>query len=180
MVNLPIVLMFDDEDEVLKFASNINTIINGKVKIKYELLGMLNNQHVGIFYLQRHDEFSQLREQFVKMIENEEILEHNRKIVKRNGGVECDTDIGPCACGVWHEPKPPAKPNKLTAAEHSVLLYLIDGLVAAPEKAEKLLEMSIHTNGSIFYRDIIQRLENAAGDTASLLAECGQIKSELL
>ncbi len=191
MVNLPIVLMFDDEDDVLKFASNINTIINGKVKIKYELLGMLNKQHVSIFYLQRHDEFSELREQFVSMIENEEVLEHNRSIiaknssslVTKNGGIECDVELGPCACGAWHEPLPIVKDNhSMSAIEHSRMLFLIDSLLAAPDKALQLIEIT-HLQ-LIDYSDrfkvFLTRLEEASGDTASLLNECGKIKLELL
>jgi hypothetical protein len=47
--------------------------VHGKVKVKIEELGTLGGQFVAIFYLQRNDEFSELREQFMQMIEQEEM-----------------------------------------------------------------------------------------------------------
>lgn len=79
LVNLPVVLMFDNADKIPEFASNINTIINGKVKIKYEELGVLAEQVVGLFYLQRNGEFQELRDSFMQLIENEEIKKANEK-----------------------------------------------------------------------------------------------------
>lgn len=76
-VNLPAVLMFDDQDLIAHQAAAVNTFIHGKVKIKYEELGMLGGQYVGIFYIQRNDEFTELRESFMTLIENEEIQEAN-------------------------------------------------------------------------------------------------------
>ena len=73
LLNLPIVLMFDDSDKVAEFASNINTLIHGKVKVKVEELGTLGGQFVGMFYLQRNGEFTELREQFMHMIEQEQL-----------------------------------------------------------------------------------------------------------
>jgi len=70
-VNLPIVLAFEDYHEIPAFAANINAIIHGKVKVKCEELGLLGNQYMGIFYLQRNLEFSELREQFMDMINHE-------------------------------------------------------------------------------------------------------------
>lgn len=68
LVNLPVVLMFDSEDKIAEFASNINTIIHGKVKIKYEIVGLLNKQYVGLFYIQRNNESQALRDEFFSMI----------------------------------------------------------------------------------------------------------------
>lgn len=76
LLNLPIVLMFSDAYKVPEFAANINQLVHGKVKVKYEELGSLGDQVVGLFYLQRNDEFHQLREQFVSMIEQEQMREH--------------------------------------------------------------------------------------------------------
>jgi hypothetical protein len=76
-VNLPAVLMFDDQDSVAHQAAAVNTFIHGKVKIKYEELGMLGGQYVGIFYIQRNDEFTELRESFMTLIENEEVENAN-------------------------------------------------------------------------------------------------------
>lgn len=72
-VNLPAVLLFDNQDAIAGQAASVNTFIHGKVKIKYEELGMLGGQYVGIFYIQRNDEFTELRESFMTLIENEEV-----------------------------------------------------------------------------------------------------------
>ena len=72
MVNLPIALTFQTDDEVGQFAANINTLIHGKVRVKTDVVGNLGGQIVAIFYLQRNDEYSQIREEFCRLIENEE------------------------------------------------------------------------------------------------------------
>lgn len=81
MLNLPITLMFRDYHEIPEFAANINQLVHGKVKIKYEELGVLGGQYVGLFYMQRNDEFSEMRQEFKQMIEEEEqaLYEMNRK-----------------------------------------------------------------------------------------------------
>jgi hypothetical protein len=73
LLNLPIVIMFPDHHEIPTFASNINQVLHGKVRVKYEELGMLGGQYVGLFYLQRNDEFDELRISFKQMIEQEEV-----------------------------------------------------------------------------------------------------------
>lgn len=73
LVNLPTVIMFSDYHEIPHFASNINQVLHGKVRVKYEELGVLGGQYVGLFYLQRNDEFTELRTTFVQMIEKEEL-----------------------------------------------------------------------------------------------------------
>jgi hypothetical protein len=78
-VNLPVVLLFNNEDDIPELCSNFNTFLHGKVKLKYETLGALNGQFVGLFYLQRNDESQQLRDEFVRLIEEEEIIKHNQK-----------------------------------------------------------------------------------------------------
>ena len=70
-VNLPIVLGFDSSEEIPKFASTINTIIHGKVKVKCEELGVLGNQYMGLFYLQRNNEYQELRNEFINLIDRE-------------------------------------------------------------------------------------------------------------
>lgn len=82
LLNLPVALMFDESDEIARFASNINTILHGKVRMKYEELGLLGKQQVGLFYLQRNDEFDELRKQFRTMIEAQELAEHERVMTK--------------------------------------------------------------------------------------------------
>jgi len=78
LLNLPMALMFDSSDEIAQFASNINTILHGKTKVKYEELGLLGKQEVGLFYLQRNDEFSELRAQFRSLIEAQELVEYQK------------------------------------------------------------------------------------------------------
>lgn len=73
-INVPVVLLFDSEDEAAKFASGVNTIMHGKVKLKYDNLGVLGDKEAVIFYLQRNDEYHSLRDEFVQLIEQEEIL----------------------------------------------------------------------------------------------------------
>lgn len=77
MLNLPTVLLFNNADDIPELASNANTFIHGKVKIKYEELGSLNGQFVAIFYLQRNDEYHQIRGEFMKLIEQDEIRMHS-------------------------------------------------------------------------------------------------------
>lgn len=78
LLNLPITLMFRDYHEIPEFAANINQLIHGKVKIKYEELGCLGGEYVGLFYLQRNDEFTEMRKEFKDMIEQEELERYNR------------------------------------------------------------------------------------------------------
>ncbi len=77
LVNLPVVLTFATEDEVVQMAAAFNTFVHGKVKMKYELLGTLGGQYVALFYIQRNSESQQLHDEFMKLIEDEEIVEHN-------------------------------------------------------------------------------------------------------
>lgn len=76
MVNLPVALLFDEPWEIISFAANINTILHGKVKLKVEELGVLGGRHVGLFYLDRNPEYHQIRDEFVRLIEQEEIVNH--------------------------------------------------------------------------------------------------------
>jgi hypothetical protein len=76
MVNLPIVLLFNNEDDIPELASNFNTFLHGKVRLKYDVLGVLNGQFVGLFYLQRNDEFHHLRDRFIELIEQYEVNLH--------------------------------------------------------------------------------------------------------
>lgn len=76
LVNLPTVLTFQSEDEIVQMASAFNAFIHGKVKMKYEVLGVLGGQHVGLFYIQRNNESQQLRDEFVDAINAEEEANH--------------------------------------------------------------------------------------------------------
>src|SRR5208282_5258053 len=90
MVNLPAVHLFNYEGEDAQLASSFNTFVHGKSHLKYEFLGTLGAQLVSIFYLQRNDEFAQLRENFMVMIESE--LEASEKPAK---SAECG-----CSCHI--------------------------------------------------------------------------------
>lgn len=74
-VNIPIVLTFTQESEAADLASGFNTFLHDKTRLKYETLGKLNDKYVSIFYLQRNGEYNSLRDSFVHMIEQEEIIE---------------------------------------------------------------------------------------------------------
>lgn len=77
-VNLPIVLTFDTSEEIAKFAQNINTIIYGKVRVKCEELGQLGPNYMGLFYLQRNNEYQELRNEFMLLIEQDEIEKNSQ------------------------------------------------------------------------------------------------------
>ena len=79
MVNLPTVLTFQTEDEIVEMASAFNNFVHGKVKMKYEVLGVLGGQHVGLFYIQRNNESQQLRDEFMVAINAEEEALHQAK-----------------------------------------------------------------------------------------------------
>ena len=72
-VTMPMVRLFQSEDEVSSLAAAVNTIIVSKIKIKCETLGTLGGQFVGLFYLQRNHDSQQLHDQFMQLIESEEI-----------------------------------------------------------------------------------------------------------
>jgi len=76
LVNLPAVHLFTQEGEDAVLAGGFNTFLHGKVRLKYESLGMLGGQYVSIFYLQRNNEFTELREQFMDLILQEEMANH--------------------------------------------------------------------------------------------------------
>jgi hypothetical protein len=73
VVNLPVVLTFDNRDEIAQLAAGFNTFVAGKVKMKYEELGILNEKYIGLFYLQRDSDSQELRDNFMKMIEDSEM-----------------------------------------------------------------------------------------------------------
>lgn len=77
MVNLPVALLFDEPWEIASFAANINTILHGKVRLKVEELGVLGGRHVGMFYLDRNAEYHEIRDEFMRLIEQEEYVLHN-------------------------------------------------------------------------------------------------------
>lgn len=79
LVTLPVVLLFPDYHEIPLFASTINRIVHGKVKVKYEELGQLGGQYVGLFYIQRDNESQELRDSFMTAIETEELEKYNAR-----------------------------------------------------------------------------------------------------
>jgi hypothetical protein len=74
LVNLPTVLTFATEDEIVTMTAAFNAFVHGKVKLKYEVLGMLGGQYVGLFYIQRNHESQQIRDEFIDLINAEEII----------------------------------------------------------------------------------------------------------
>lgn len=104
MVNLPVALLFDESWEIISFAANINTILHGKVKLKVEELGTLGGRHVGLFYLDRNNEYHEIRDEFVRLIEQEEIVNHSPPVVSEEDQIaeQYDSNYGdnkPCLCG---------------------------------------------------------------------------------
>jgi hypothetical protein len=75
LLNLPVALLFDASDEIAAFAASINTILHGKVRLKAEELGILGGRHVGLFYLQRNNESQQIHDEFMRLIEEEEVAD---------------------------------------------------------------------------------------------------------
>lgn len=60
-------------------AAAFNTFVHGKVKMKYEVLGILGGQYVALFYIQRNSESQQLHDEFAALIEQEEQELYNLK-----------------------------------------------------------------------------------------------------
>jgi hypothetical protein len=52
------------------------------------------------------DKLRGLRAYIQQLEERNDMLSHDMEIVckRTNGGIECDSDNGPCACGAWHKP----------------------------------------------------------------------------
>jgi hypothetical protein len=89
MITVPAVHLLANEDDDAQLAANFNTFIHGKVHLKYEFLGYLGGQRVSIFYLQRNDEFAQLREEFMRLIEEEQIANHIQSAAPVSCGCPC-------------------------------------------------------------------------------------------
>lgn len=62
LIDLPIYLLFPSADELPQFAAHINAVLHGKVKLKYDELGSHAGQFIGLFYLERNNEYRDLRE----------------------------------------------------------------------------------------------------------------------
>ena len=77
LVNLPMVLLFDQEEDANIFAMNANTLIHGKVRVKKDVLGMLGGKYMAIFYLHRNDEYTYLCEEFRRLEQIELDSENN-------------------------------------------------------------------------------------------------------
>lgn len=73
LLNLPVALLFNEPWEIPSFAASINTILHGKVRLKVEELGTLGGQYVGLFYLQRNGESQQIHDEFMRLIEEEQM-----------------------------------------------------------------------------------------------------------
>jgi hypothetical protein len=71
-VVLPAFYLFDDEQEIVAFARDVNRIMHGYTRIKCESMGMAGNQYVGLFYLERDKEYNEFRAFVKNNILNEE------------------------------------------------------------------------------------------------------------
>lgn len=117
LVNLPIALLFDEPWEIASFAANINTILHGKVRLKSEDLGRLGGRYVGLFYLQRNNECQEIRDEFVRLIEQEEQQNHMdstyvpaSKVVAASDNEPHCRQVPECDCGVCRDPYGGHKP----------------------------------------------------------------------
>lgn len=95
LVNLPVALLFDEPWEIASFAANINTILHGKVRLKAEELGTLGGRYVGLFYLQRNAESQQIHDEFMRLIEEEQITEHDHSYVPNSTIPPLEKDAHP-------------------------------------------------------------------------------------
>lgn len=107
-VMLPAVHLFNSEDEIPALAAAVNTIIHGKIKVKYETLGPLNGQIAGLFYINRDNDSQTLRDEFMQLIEREELIEHNAPTVTHGYCMDCDAyallhhkGVMHCQCGEY-------------------------------------------------------------------------------
>ena len=64
-VNLPVYFEFETEDELAQMAANINSVLAGRTRVKYEVMGTRGDKIVGLLYLERNREYSELRD-FIK------------------------------------------------------------------------------------------------------------------
>lgn len=78
LVDLPSIIPFDSIDETNQFVASINSIIHGKVKLKFQDLGKLNDKHMCIVYLQRNIEYQKLYDSFRQLIDSEEKLNYSK------------------------------------------------------------------------------------------------------
>jgi hypothetical protein len=109
LVNLPTILTFSYEDEIIQQAAAFNAFVHGKVKLKYEILGLLGGQAVGLFYIQRDADSQKLREEFVAAINQEEEEAHARKYAASARQTYC-RQVPECECGVCRDPYGGMKP----------------------------------------------------------------------
>lgn len=65
LINLPTHFDFENEDELAQMAMNINSVLHGKSRVKYEIMGARGDKIVGLLYLDRNPEYHELRE-FIK------------------------------------------------------------------------------------------------------------------
>lgn len=65
LVNLPVYFEFETEDELAQMAANINSILAGRTRLKYEIMGDRGDKIIGLLYLERNREYSELRD-FIK------------------------------------------------------------------------------------------------------------------
>jgi hypothetical protein len=81
LLNLPVALLFDEPWEIASFAANINAILHGKIRLKAEELGLLGGRYVGLFYLQRNNESQEIHDEFMRLIEEEEMNNHDHSFI---------------------------------------------------------------------------------------------------
>lgn len=72
LVNLPCQFEFQNEEELAQMAANINSILSGRTRVKYDVMGYRGEMLIGLLYTERNKEYLEYRE-FIKsyVIEDE-------------------------------------------------------------------------------------------------------------
>lgn len=65
LINLPVYFEFEHEEELAQMASNINSVLAGRTRVKYEVMGDRGDKIIGLLYLERNREYGELRD-FIK------------------------------------------------------------------------------------------------------------------
>lgn len=68
LVNLPCHFEFYNEDECATMAANINSVLHGRQRVKYDIMGKRGDMVVGLLYLDRSKEYLDYRNFILKII----------------------------------------------------------------------------------------------------------------
>lgn len=72
LVNLPCHFEFLHEDECAQMAANINAILHGRTRVKYDVMGTRGDLLICILYTERNREYLEYRE-FIEWLVDPEL-----------------------------------------------------------------------------------------------------------